>query len=790
MDHINICPGCFNRNGSQNHCSYCGYEEKGFETSLYLPPGTLLSDKYLTGKVLGQGGFGITYLGWDLNLDIRLAIKEFFPQGMVSRLPGQSKVVSLGGDGQDQYSYGLERFLNEAKTLASFEHHPNIVTVRDFFKANNTAYMVMSYLEGLTLEQYLIRQGGKIPFPEALSIIMPVLDALIEVHREEIMHRDISPDNIIIGSNGRIVLIDFGAARQELRAKSKSLSVILKAGYAPEEQYRSRGKQGPWTDIYAVGATIYRALTGQVPLEAMDRLVEDDLKPPSQLGVEIDPAREKVLLKSLAVRAIDRYQVTEDFQASILQGADKTDKPERLFEKGVAAVAGNHYAKPQSIRGEDIEKEILLSRLEAEQGTERSIIVELDLICIECGGTGLRESSTCSYCRGRGLQQVQKGLNVNIPAGVIEGTRICIEGEGIKGLNGGENGDLSLVIRIELAGSENGIYSNSFQPNIREVEQNAENDKPQEWQESSEAQDSSKKVKYIAPDSSQRSKLLKFAVAVIVFIVLVIGVINLYRGLIPAQPGAKDGVESLYYINYENGLIPISDLPIGARVVDPTWQWEFRTGNSYSSEPGDVTKPITWIIVAKNHYQINEAHVTLLSEELIGKFPFDDSTNRGSQYGDHHWGNSGHPNASRGLRPWLNSTDIHEGEGLYQAFSPDFRQAVLATNVPNSYWDANHYITADNVFIPSSQEVGDDKYKVMNFGSRYPYFAETIDSKNPEDLGIIDDWYWTRSIDLQGSVRRASGSGEFYHGNANRSSSGVRPVLNIRANVMVSEMKP
>lgn len=323
------CINCFESKENIAICPYCNYNtEKANVPSLYLPPGAILAGKYAIGKVLGQGGFGITYVAWDLNLEIRVAIKEFFPQGFVSRLPGENRIVTFTSGVKDQFTFGVESFLREAKTLARFEHHPNIVTIRDFFKENGTAYMVMSYLEGLTLEEYLTREGGKLPFNKTIAIMMPVMDALREVHEMGIMHRDISPDNIFIDNKGRVVLIDFGAARQELREKSKSLSVILKAGYAPEEQYRSRGKQGPWSDVYAVGATIYRSITGQVPPEAMDRLSEEIIVLPTQLGVEIEPTIELALLKALAVKAEHRYQTVVDFQDAL---------------KGVVQVFNNSY---------------------------------------------------------------------------------------------------------------------------------------------------------------------------------------------------------------------------------------------------------------------------------------------------------------------------------------------------------------------------------------------------------------------------------------------------------------
>jgi parallel beta-helix repeat protein len=286
MDFDNLCFGCMEERGPDKTCPHYSLPAgAGPESALHLPPGTVLHEKYLLGRALSQGGFGITYLAWDVILELKLAVKEFFPMGLVARSAGSTHVETYTGEQGEQFNFGLERFLREAKTLARFEDHPNIVTVRDFFKDNNTAYMVMNHIEGLTLESYPKKSGEKIAFPAMLEIMMPVMDALQEVHRMGVMHRDISPDNIFIDNKGRVVLIDFGAARQEIKEKSKSLSVILKAGYAPEEQYRSKGKQSPWTDVYAVAATMYRAITGITPPESMDRLVEDAILYPSEIRV-------------------------------------------------------------------------------------------------------------------------------------------------------------------------------------------------------------------------------------------------------------------------------------------------------------------------------------------------------------------------------------------------------------------------------------------------------------------------------------------------------------------------
>ena len=322
----NLCMGCMEEKGDKEVCPLCGYQENSSEEpSVFLPSRTILAEKYSIGRVLGQGGFGITYLAWDINLDIKIAVKEFFPQGLVSRGSVSQDVVSFSGDIKKQFEFGLDRFLHEAKTVARFADHPNIVTVRDFFRANGTAYMVMNYVEGMTLDEYLKKEGGKITFEKALRIMMPVIDALKEVHLAGIMHRDISPDNIFIDAMGRVIVIDFGAARQEMQQKSRGLSVILKAGYAPEEQYRTRGEQGPWTDVYAVAATIYKSITGEVPVESMDRMVEDLLVPPSELDVKIELSQEQALLKALAIRAKDRYKTMEEFQEKIVAGETVKD---------------------------------------------------------------------------------------------------------------------------------------------------------------------------------------------------------------------------------------------------------------------------------------------------------------------------------------------------------------------------------------------------------------------------------------------------------------------------------
>ncbi len=246
---------------------------------LALPQGTLIRD-FEFHRVLGYGGFGITYLGWNIALDIPVAIKEYLPADLATREQDLSVVPQTSQAAAD-FQWGLERFLDEARTLARFQH-PNIVRVHQYFEAHSTAYIAMDYVEGEDLSAYLARKGT-LGEDELKGILYPLLSALEVVHQADFLHRDIKPGNIVLrDSDGSPVLLDFGAARQAIGAKSRSVTSIVTPGYAPIEQYSSRGRQGPWTDIYALGGVCYRALTGQVPDDATDRVRNDPLIPVAQ----------------------------------------------------------------------------------------------------------------------------------------------------------------------------------------------------------------------------------------------------------------------------------------------------------------------------------------------------------------------------------------------------------------------------------------------------------------------------------------------------------------------------
>ena len=293
-----------------------------------LRKGTRLIGRYTIEGVLGQGGFGITYLGMDELHKKKVAIKEFFPQGIVTRNIEYEDTVTVTLVGEkENYDKGKERFLKEAQTMAMFSKDKGLVKALDFFEINNTAYIVMEYLEGVTLKQYL-RENKRIAAEDLVELLVPLIEALDEIHSQGLIHRDISPDNIMVLPDGRIKLMDFGAARDYTEFGEKSLSIVLKPGYAPPEQYQTHGVQGPWTDIYALCATMYKCITGENPPDAIDRLVDDHLKKISTFGITVSPQIEEAIIKGMSVAAKDRYQNVGDFCEDLYGGYEENSEPE------------------------------------------------------------------------------------------------------------------------------------------------------------------------------------------------------------------------------------------------------------------------------------------------------------------------------------------------------------------------------------------------------------------------------------------------------------------------------
>lgn len=319
------CMGCMKLYSDEFEvCPHCGYtDEETAEEAIHIEPNTILHDRYIIGKVLGYGGFGVTYISWDGKLEQKVAIKEYFPSEFSSRMPGQSVVTVFNGEKREQFYDGLEKFVDEAKRLAQFQNEEGIVKIFDSFVENKTAYIIMEYLDGETLKDKLERERV-IPEDEAVNMLMPVLHSLKNVHEKGMIHRDIAPDNIFITKNGDVKLIDFGASRYATTSYSRSLTVVVKQGYSPEEQYRSRGDQGAYTDVYALAATLYRMITGTTPPDAMERRSQKEgfnkeiLVEPHLVGkTNISVIRENAILNAMNVRIQDRTPDIDTFIAEL-----------------------------------------------------------------------------------------------------------------------------------------------------------------------------------------------------------------------------------------------------------------------------------------------------------------------------------------------------------------------------------------------------------------------------------------------------------------------------------------
>lgn len=342
---MKICFGCMNGIPDDAAvCPHCGYSARQAGQSLNgLRPGTVLNRKYLVGKVLGEGGFGITYIAYDMNLKTKIAIKEFYPSDLVRRntLGSDSVLVTVSEQAASSFKAGMERYVREAGILSKFFNLPGIVSVKDFFYENHTAYIVMEYVDGISLKAYLEERGGRISLEETLRIMQPLLQSLSVIHQAQIIHRDISPDNIMVGKNGKITLIDFGAARVFAGEDDKSKTVVVKHGYAPIEQYARDGNQGAWTDIYGICATMYRMLTGNAPLDSTARVTGGEIErirkvcKRSRVPKHIDDA----ILKGLSVRPEDRQQsVAELYQELYLTRQQLWERRKENLGKGLIVI--------------------------------------------------------------------------------------------------------------------------------------------------------------------------------------------------------------------------------------------------------------------------------------------------------------------------------------------------------------------------------------------------------------------------------------------------------------------
>ncbi|MFR5780345.1 MAG: serine/threonine protein kinase [Oscillospiraceae bacterium] len=306
---MDFCPHCMYP-ASGPVCKRCGKSTSWTPGEQQLPAGTMLDGsglhRYLTGAAIGQGGFGITYIAVEPDSGKRVAVKECFPVQCAVRAADGKRVEPKPGM-SSQLQGALNSFLDEARLLAKQTELKSVVQVEDFFSTNGTAYLVMEYLDGVTLSDKM-KAEGRLPAQQLLSMLRPLMEDIGKLHASGIIHRDISPDNIMWMPDNTLKLLDFGCARS--MEDGKSMSVLLKHGFAPVEQYQTRG-QGPWTDIYSLCATVYYCITGTLPTSAVERLEGDALVPPTALGAELTPREETALLWGLAVQPTRRPQNIE-----------------------------------------------------------------------------------------------------------------------------------------------------------------------------------------------------------------------------------------------------------------------------------------------------------------------------------------------------------------------------------------------------------------------------------------------------------------------------------------------
>lgn len=381
---VNRCFGCMEETASIP-CPHCGYAySKQTNQSFALQPGSILHGKYLIGRVLGQGGFGITYIGWDLALSRKVAIKEYFPTSYVSRNCDVSTVLQwfLTAPAKEAREAGKDAFLREARKMIRVSSIPQVVHVQDLFEDNDTAYIVMDYIPGENLAKKISRTGP-MPWETVRDLLLPVMDIMQKVHDAGLIHRDLSPDNLMIQPDGSIRILDLGAAKDLSLHSGASSMQVAKGGFSPMEQYVMQGRSGPWTDVYSLAATMYYALTGVVPPSAVDRMDKDNLRWDLPQLRQVPPAVIQLLQKSMAVSIKDRTQDMRSFAAGICSSAAGGNQRKRFPVAAAAALAAIALLgvligilispKAKDVTDDGIPKDT--SIMEAEQSWEKNILV-------------------------------------------------------------------------------------------------------------------------------------------------------------------------------------------------------------------------------------------------------------------------------------------------------------------------------------------------------------------------------------------------------------------------------
>ena len=315
----NNCPHCFMPLRSGTVCEYCGRDYRNDPCPPgILTPFTVLKNRYLVGRMLGKGGFGVTYVAMDLHRNMRCAIKEYMPSEYSTRMSGSKDVIPFSDTkAKTVYYRGRDKYIEEARTLEKLKNNPHVVTILDYFNENNTAYLVMELIDGEDLRKQAVKNGGRLEPKLAIKVFVTVAKALSEIHRMNILHRDISPENIIISKKGTVKILDFGSARNYVSSQKKGLSILLKQGFAPPEQYNTNGNQGPWTDVYSLCATFYNLVSGRALIDALYRIRGERQPSLISLGCPVTKKISDVIERGMSLDYRVRYKNFEELLKDI-----------------------------------------------------------------------------------------------------------------------------------------------------------------------------------------------------------------------------------------------------------------------------------------------------------------------------------------------------------------------------------------------------------------------------------------------------------------------------------------
>lgn len=370
------CPNCFMPINGSTICPNCGNDySKNKQFAGVLPVFTLLNNRYLVGRVLGKGGFGVTYIAKDIISNNICAIKEYMPSEYSTRSGETQNIVPFSDDkARFVFTHGREKFMEEAKTLLKLRNNPIVVDILDYFTQNNTAYLVMEYLDGQDLRKMARSSGGKLDPEFAKMVFVTIASSLMEIHRMNILHRDLSPENIIVTSNGRIKLIDFGAARNFVSTQNKGMSILLKPGFAPPEQYNAKGTQGPWSDVYALCATFYTLVSGKPLVDALFRYRGEAQPSLASLGCPVTKKTSDVIERGMELDFKRRYKNFKELldDIDIASNPPKPPKPKdppipttppkpqgpnsNMTQPYIAAIVGNSLCNKVLVGSNDVFK--------------------------------------------------------------------------------------------------------------------------------------------------------------------------------------------------------------------------------------------------------------------------------------------------------------------------------------------------------------------------------------------------------------------------------------------------